>query len=64
MARAGNGREGGALKEDQLDVGLEVGDRRNQPRPGVGDSHYGARDDRANGALETPSNQGLGEQLI
>ena len=45
----GNGREGGAVEEDQLEVGLEA-TARNQPWPAVDDRHYGARGDRANGA--------------
>jgi hypothetical protein len=45
-----NGREGGAVEEDQLEVALKAATARNQRWPGVDDRHYGARDDRANGA--------------
>jgi hypothetical protein len=61
----GNGREGGAVEEDQLEVGPEGGDR---PGPALAGLWMIATMEPGMiglmEPLETPSNQGLGEQVI
>src|SRR5262249_19761844 len=54
----GNGRKGGAVQEDRLEVGLDGADSTSPPWPGVDDHRYGARDDPAMARPQTPANQG------
>ena len=63
MAR-GNGREGGAVDEDQLDVALKEATERNQPGRVWMIATMEPRMIGLMGPLETLSNQGLGEQVI